>query len=277
LRVNSRIVAAVVAIVGAALWFAPGAHAQNPDTIPAEQSAAMTKAILQQLIGGLGGREYLTARDSDCTGRLNQFGQYSGTQGGSIVFHEYRIFPDKLRREYSKKRLIIDIYNGDQGWSLDKGGVEDGDAVAIANFAAGVKMSLDNLLRFQLGDPSLYFHYAGEDVVDLHDSDWVEIEDTDGHKFRIAVARETHLPVRFVVVTRNPQTEDETQDVTVYSNWQLAGAVETPFQVSRSRDDKRVSQTFYETCKYNVGLSPEMFTRQSLVDKWRELGHKNAK
>jgi hypothetical protein len=274
---NFRFVVAALAIVGIALPSAPGARPQNPDTIPAEQSAAMSKAILQQMIAALGGHEYMNVHDSDCTGRLNQFGQFTGQLGASSVFHEFRIPPDKLRREYSKKRIIIDVYNGDKGWSLDKGGVEDGDGVAIANFAASVKMSFDNLVRYRLTDPALYFHYGGEDVVDLRHSDWVEIEDGQDHSFRIAVDREAHLPVRFVVSTRNPQTEELSQDVTIYSNWHIQDGVETAFQASRMRDDKRVSQTFYDSCKYNSGLSPEMFTRESLLNKWREMGHKNAK
>ena len=114
--------------------------AQNPDTIPAEESAAKTKLILQQMIGALGGPAYLNLHDSECSGRLAQFGQYTGELGADAPFHEIKMPPDKMRREVGKKLNIIDVYNGNQGWSLDKGGVEDGNAVAIAVFQAGLKL-----------------------------------------------------------------------------------------------------------------------------------------
>ena len=262
---------AVFALSGAAR-----VSAQNPDTIPAEESAARTKTILQQMIGALGGAAYLNVHDSDCTGRLAQFGQFTGELGADAPFREFRMPPAKLRREVGKKLNIIDVYNGSQGWSLDKGGVQDGNGVAIANFQAGLKLSFDVLVRSRLAEPGMYFHYGGEDVVDLRQVDWAQIEDTDGRTYKIAVEKSTHLPVRFVILTRNPQTSEQIEDVTRYSNWHMVDGVETPFQVSRTRDGKRISQTFYDGCKYNTGLSADFFTREALVKRWAEMGHKGS-
>lgn len=272
MKVRTAIVFCAMTIF--ALSGAARVNAQNPDTIPAEESAARTKAILQQMIGALGGAAYLNVHDSDCTGRLAQFGQYTGELGGDAPFHEFRMPPDKLRREVGKKLNIIDVYNGNQGWSLDKGGVEDGNGVAIANFQAGLKMSFDVLIRSRLAEAGMYFHYGGEDVVDLRQVDWAQVEDTEGHTYKIAVEKPTHLPVRFVIITRNPRTGDSVEDVTRYSNWHLVDGVGTPFQVSREHDGKRVSQVFYDTCKYNSGMSADFFTREALVKRWAEMGHK---
>ena len=260
---------AVFALSGAAR-----AGAQNPDTIPAEESAARSKAILQQMISALGGAAYLNLHDSVCTGRLAQFGSNTGELGADLPMHEIRMPPDKLRREAGKKLNIIDVYNGSQGWSLDKGGVEDGNAVAIATFQAGLKMSFDVLVRSRLAEPGMYFHYGGEDVVDLRQVDWVQLEDTDQRVYKIAVEKSTHLPVRFVIITRNPRTNDPVEDVTRYSNWHVQDGIETAFQVSRERDGKRVSQIFYDGCKYNSGVTADFFTREALVKRWAEMGHK---
>jgi hypothetical protein len=272
MRVRTLIVFCAMVIF--ALGGAARVNAQNPDTIPAEESAARTKVILQQMIGALGGAAYLNVHDSDCTGRLAQFGQFTGELGADAPFHEFRMPPDKMRREVGKKLNIIDVYNGNQGWSLDKGGVEDGNGVAIANFQAGLKMSFDVLIRSRLAEPGMYFHYGGEDVVDLRQVDWAQIEDTEGHMYKIAVEKPTRLPVRFVIVTRNPRTGETVEDVTRYSNWHLVDGVGTPFQVSREHDGKRVSQIFYDTCKYNSGITADFFTREALVKRWAEMGHK---
>jgi|SRR5580693_2200885 hypothetical protein len=277
MRTNWLQIRTTIALGALAIFLASGAvrvGAQNPDTIPAEESAARTKTILQQMIGALGGPAYLNLHDSECTGRLAQFGQYTGELGADAPFHETRMPPDKMRREVGKKFNIIDVYNGNQGWSLDKGGVEDGNAVAIASFQAGLKLSFDGLIRSRLAEPGMYFHYGGEDVVDLRQVDWAQLEDADGRTYKIAVEKSTHLPVRFVILTRNPQTNDQITDETRFSNWHVQDGIETAFQVSRTRDNKRVSQVFYDGCKYNTGLSADFFTREALVKRWAEMGHK---
>src|ERR1700678_996131 len=266
-------------LFGAFVIFASGAlrvSAQNPDTIPAEESAARTKVILQQMISALGGAAYLNLHDSECNGRLAQFGQYTGELGADAPFREIKMPPDKMRREVGKKLNIIDVYNGNQGWSLDKGGVEDGNGVAIASFQAGLKLSFDVLVRSRLAEPGMYFHYGGEGVVGFRQVDWAQLEDTDGRTYKIAVEKSTHLPVRFVILTRNPQTNDQIEDVTRFSNWHVQDGIETAFQVSRTRDGKRISQVFYDGCKYNTGLSADYFTREALVKRWAEMGHKGS-
>jgi hypothetical protein len=275
LRMRASVVLTITVLLAVAIAGVPRAAAQHPSEIPEAQSAEMAKAILKQAIEGLGGAVYLGVRDSDCTGRLSQFGELTGEFGGYIEFHDMRILPNKLRREFTKKAPIIDVYSGDTGWTLDKGGVEDADAVAVAGFQASLKIGMDYLLRYRLNEPGLYFHYGGLDVVDLKQADWAEITDSEARNYRLAVDRNTHLPVQFVVTTQNPETRLEIKDTTFYSNWHVQDGVQTPFQVSRIRDGKRVFQSFYYGCKYNSGVSPELFTRESLQQHWKQSGHKS--
>ena len=263
-----------VMLTACVFFGAPMACAQNPDTIPADVSTAKSKEIFRQAIEALGGETYLRLRDSDCSGRLSQFGALTGELTGVFQFRELRMPPDKLRRELTKKGVIIDVYNGDHAWSLDKGGVEDVDAVVVAGFQFGVKTTMDNFLRFRMNEPGMYFRFGGGDVVSLKQVDWAEVTDSEDRTFRMAVDRATHLPVQFVVSTRNPTTRDVSVETTTYSNWHMQEGVQTPFQFSRERDGKRVSQTFYTECKYNTGLSASLFTRESLEQRWRDTGHK---
>jgi hypothetical protein len=229
----------------------------------------MAKEIIPQMIAALGGEAYLSVRDSDCTGRLSQFGPLTGALGGFAEFRSVWIFPDKYRREISRKGIIIDVYNGNQGWTLDKGGISDTDPVVVAGFLAGLKTGFDNLVRYRLKEPDLEYRYRGIDVVDLKQADWVEITDTDQRSFRIAVDRGTHLPVRFAVTTLDPKTGEPTQDTTIYSNWHVVDGVQMPFGVSRERDGRRSQQSFYYGCKLNSGVSPTLFTKEDLQNHWK--------
>jgi hypothetical protein len=249
---------------------------QNPYTMTPEASAAKAKLILQQMIQVLGGDAYMNVHDSDCTGRASNFG-LSGDMTGYLLFHEYRVFPDKARVEYTKTGVITNVYNGDKGWTLDKSGVDEIPAADLALFQGQLKTTLNNLLRYRLKEPEMYFRYAGLDVVDLKPSDLVEITDSEDRTFRIAVDQSTHLPVRSTMTAKNATTGDTTVEITIYSEWRLLDGVQTPLQISRERDGKRSYQGFFNSCTYNSGVSPDLFTRASLEQKWATLGGKKQK
>lgn len=252
------------------------AAAQNPETLLPEQSAAKAKQFLQQLIAALGGPAYLNVRQSDCTGRLSFFG-HGGDLTGYDYFHDLWILPDKNRTEYTKKSVIIELFTGNQGWIMDKGGVQEKPAAEIEQFQEGLKKDIDSLLRFRLNEDSMAFRYGGSDIVDLKQVDWVEIVDRDRRTFRLAIDRATHLLIRVETITRNATTRERTEEVTYFANYHVQDGVQTPFSVTRERDDRKVYQVFFYGCKYNPGLSPELFTRASLEKHYAEIPKKKKK
>jgi hypothetical protein len=106
--------------------------------------------------------------------------------------------------------------------------------------------------------------FGGNDTVDLKQVDWVEITDSQERKFRLAVDRSTHLLIRSVVITKDEETQQINEDVTIFSTYQLKDSVWTPLQVSREHNGRRASQIFYETCKFNPGFSDDIFDKSSL-------------
>jgi hypothetical protein len=255
---------------------APRISAQNPDTLMPEESAKKAHALLEEMIAKLGGPAYLSVRDSVCNARLSQFGN-NGDLSGYEVITDFWKLPDKNRTEYFKKKNIIELFNGNQGWTMDRGGVQEQPESAVEDFQEQIKGDLDNLLRFRLHEEGMSFRFGGSDVVDLRQVDWVEIVDRDRRTFRIAIDRLLHLPVRSFVITRNPVTRERTQEVTTYSNFHPQDGVETPFQLARERDGRKIFQAFFSDCKYNSGLTDDMFTRASLEKRFSEIGKKDKK
>ena len=261
LHIAAFLIAALLAI------FAPPAlrttRAQNPDDIMPAASAAKAKAIMAQAITALGGDAYLKVRNSDCKGRAAQF-EHSGGVVGYVQFHDYRQMPDKNRMEYGPKGNIVNVYAGKEGWTLDRGGVSDVPAQDMADYQETSNTDVNTILRYRMNDSSLVFRYSGADVVDLKEADWVEIADHEGHTIRIAFDRKTGLPIRTVVSQREAETGDRIQRSTYYNSYHVIDGIQTPFQVSRFRNDQQTYQVFYESCQYNTELAPEMFTRASL-------------
>jgi outer membrane lipoprotein-sorting protein len=240
----------------------PAAPAQNPDSLMPAESAARARAILDQAIEALGGPVYLRLRDSDCTARFAGF-ERSGEIGGLGEVRVLRQLPDKNRTEYDKRGDIVTVYAGDQGWSLDRGGVSELAAQDITAYQEQLKNDAHFILRYRLDEPGLVLRYGGTEVVDLKQVDWVEVGDAEGRSIRIAVDRATHLPFRFVVSARDAEGV-RSEAMTVYSNYRPISGIQTAFQVSRFRNGQQVSQIFYSACKYNTGLSDDLFSRVSL-------------
>lgn len=266
--------AAVVSAM-AILLCLPLARAQNPDEMMPDASAAKAKAILQQAIDGLGGAAYLNEHNSDCTGRYAQF-QHSGEIGGYLQIHEYREMPDKIRMEYDPKALIIDLYAGDKGWTLDRSGVSNVPAADIADYQEQLRMQMGNVLRNRLNEKGLFFRYGGSDVVDLKEADWAEIGDQ-GRTLRIAVGRSDHLPIRSLLLQRDPKTGENTERSTFYTSYHVVDGVQTPFRESRFLNGRQVYQVFWESCSYNADLPANFFTRDSLEQRFNQEHGKNKR
>ncbi len=265
----------IMMVFAAALAVTGAARAQQGVLTPA-QSAAKAKKLIHEAIQALGGQAYLNVRDQVCEGRVAFFGHHNQLTGYQKVY-DYNLFPDKERTEYSKKRNIIDVFNGDKGWTLDRGGISDMPAESIKQFHEGIKRDIGHLLRFQLNDKDLEFRYGGPDVVDLQQVDWVEVDEGNQLTVKIAINQSNHLPIQAVYISRNPVTHDRTVEVEYFSNYHKQHGIETPLQDTRTRNGQKVYQFFIHTCSYNTGLKPSFFTRESLEQQWKKLGGKKKK
>ena len=272
-----------IVFLAVSAMLAPRASAQRPDTMMPEQSEAKGKQILTDLINGLGGPGYLEVRESQCEGRRVLFG-HNGEPTGNIGFADYRRYPDKDRTEFIGKGrntilqsligldgldfahggIVITLFNGDHGWTYDRSGVSELPASSISDFQEQVKRNIDNLLRLRLKEPGIAIRFGGNDTVDLKQVDWVEITDSEERKFRLAVDRSSRFLIRSSVTTKDEETQQYNEDVSIYSNYHLKDSVWTPLQVTREHNGRRAVQTFYETYKYNPGLSDDVFDKSSL-------------
>lgn len=271
-------------------------RAQNPDTIAPEESEARARKVIDQLIQGFGGPAFLGMKERQCDGRRALIG-HDGALTGYVQFKDSWLYPDKNRTDYFAKGrntllgfivgvqeldlshggLVITTFNGEQGWTMDRGGVSDMPEDTLAEFQAAVQRNPENLLRLGLKNPELSFRWAGLDTVDLHEVDWVEIADRDDHVSRLAVDRMTHLLVRSVFLIKDSNSGEQHEDVSIYTNYQPKAGVQIPMQVSRERDGRRISQIFNESCEINPQLAADYFSREALVQRYKETGGKKGK
>ena len=271
----TRIFAAFVLAAMVALA-APVRTVAQEDVLTPDQSSAKAKQILQQAIAGLGGPAYLNVKDITVEAKLGQF-DHSGQLRGYAKIIDIAIPPDKDRTENLPKRNIIEVRNGDKGWDLDRGGVSEATITDVATSQEDTKKDIDNILRHRIHEPGMIFRYGGLDVVDYEESDWVELVDSENRTFRIAISRSSHLPIRKVVDTRDANTRMRSEEIEYYSNYHPINGIQSPFQITRERNGIKIYQVFFDKFEYNTGVSPELFTKESLDERWEKVGKKEKK
>jgi hypothetical protein len=254
----------------------PRAAAQNPETMTPEASTAKAKEVLRDLVAALGGAGYTDIKESACEGRLARFG-HSGELTGYTPFKVYWHFPDKNRTDFTKKGVIINTYNGDKGWTLDRGGVSELPVGQVESFQEEAKKDINNLLRLRLNEPGMQIRYGGIDIVDLKTVDQVDIVDGQQREFRLSVDHSSHLLVRSVVSIEDEERHDRSVTTNIYTNFQLMDGAYTPLQITTDRDGRRINQVFFTSCKYNPGLAPDFFTKAALDKRFSEVGSRKYK
>jgi hypothetical protein len=273
-RAQAALSAAVI-VFAAALAGGP-ASAQNPETMMPEASATKAKQILAQMLDAMGGQAYLHVRESQCTGRKSEFG-HNNALTSYLEFKEYWRFPDKYRLDLGKKGNIIDLFNGKEGWTVDHDGVSEEPADKVDEFQDQVMKDPGHLLRYRLKEEGMVYRYGGTDLIDLKPVDWVEMADREERTYRIAVERDNHLMARFTVIIRDRVSGERIEEVTSFANYHMIGGVETPLQVARTRDGRRILQAFYDSCTYNPNLAANFFTRAALEQRFQEVGSRADK
>lgn len=275
MRIAARAALTGITLAGLGLLaISSRATAQDETLMPAE-SAAKAKQVIQAGIQAEGGNAYLNVKDETCTAQVSQF-DHGGNLSGYDKIIEYLIPPDKERDENLPKRNIIEVFNGDKGWTLDRGGVSDMPPGEIADHQNSVKTDIDHILRDRLKEPGMIFQYGGTDIIDLRQVDWVVLTDADGQVIRIAFSQANHLPVREVVETTDPSTHLRATETTIFSNYHPIDGIQTAFGMTTDRNGIKTSQIFLKEkgCDYNTNISPSVFTKQSLDDRWKKVGKK---
>ncbi len=299
MRQRLRWMAGLIPVLAVAWTCAGLAKASPAQEMLPDQSAVKAKQVLRQVIAALGGQAYLNVRDTQCDGRAAQFGT-AGTLMGFTQFRDLWLLPDKNRVEYFTKGehtilgflmgsddllithggAMITVFNGKEGWSLDKSGVSDEPDDLIQNFDEQVKTSMNHMLRKRMNEPGMEVRYAGDDLIDLKEAEWIEFVGRDRQEMRLGLDKYFALPLRWIVATRNAETRERTEVITSYTQYMTFDGVKTPLSMELSRNDRKVSQTFLTTCRFNADLDPQLFTRAALEQRAAEItkkGYKDSK
>ena len=257
-----------------ALMFAQGAPSGAPDqgtsSIPVDQeNVRKAKAVLDQGIEALGGAAYLNWKDVTAEGRGYSFHHGEPNSLGTL-FWRFKKFPDKERVELTKKRDVIEIYNGDKGYEVTYKGVRNQDEKEeLTPYLRRRHFSLDLVLRQWLNQPGIALFYEGQTVAAQKETDQVTIMNAKNEAVTLNFDINSHLPVKKSFVWRDPVDKQRNVEEEIYDNYRLTQGIMTPYDVTRTFNGDMAAQSFLTNASYNQNLSDTMFDPQAASSKHR--------
>lgn len=242
--------------------YAQTSAAPSSESAPADQeNARKAKAIVDQMIQALGGQAYLNIQDITQEGR--SYSLYHGQpRGGGVIFWRYYKYPDKDRVEFTKKRDVIYINNGDKGYEITFRGTHAQDPKELADFLRRRHYALDAVLRKWLVEPGVALFYEGQSVAEAKSVDQVTVMNTHNEAVTLFINADTHLPVKKTFTWRDPTDKQRNTEDETYDNYRGAQGITTPFTITRFFNGEMTSQRFLTSVTYNQGVSDAKFEAQ---------------
>ncbi len=126
-----------------------------------KEAEAKARDLLKKAIEAMGGEAYLNMQDVQRTGKFYQFTK--DDLRGASPFQSFDKFPLKQRFEIGKKAEIVNINDGDDGWKIEYKVVKNQSPEEINLYKAGLKHSLDHILRERINEPEHEVSVSGQE------------------------------------------------------------------------------------------------------------------
>ncbi|SRR6266481_4858192 len=226
----------------------------------AQANQQKARHLLDQMITALGGQAYLTVEDSHIEGRTGVF--YHGSSEGGDVFVRFWQWPGKERWEHTKQRDIITLYVDDKAYERTFRGTRqlnpDKDA-DLRRFMLRRKYTLEIVLRQWLSAPGTALFYEGPALTENHSVERVTVINNNDEAVTLLIDADSHLPVKKIFISRDPQTRDRDEIGEVYDNWKKVQGVTTPYNTLITFNGDLFRQYFITSVSYNSHLQPVLF------------------
>jgi hypothetical protein len=253
-----------IALAGAQSELA--AQASSVQAIPADQANTQkAKAVLDQAIQALGGEAYLRVKDMSQEGRAYSFHHGEPNSVGTL-FWRFRKFPAKDRIELTKKRDVIEIYNGDKGYEVTYKGIRNLQGKdELDPYLRRRHFSLESVLREWLSEPGIALFYEGQTVAAQKEAEQVTVMNANNEAVTLDFDLATHLPVKKSFSWRDPVDKQRNVEEEIFDNYRAVANIMTPFDTTRFFNGEMAAQSFLTSVSINQGLSDLLFDPQASV------------
>jgi len=246
------------------LWLAGLSGQQTPgppQVSEGQHNQQKARAVINQMISALGGQAYLNVQDAYSEGRYGRF--HNEVMVGGAKYYRYWRWPDSDRWELTDQRDIVQLYVGDKAFEvtfrgsrplfLDK---EEGARLMLQR----QHYSLETVLRTWLNEPGTALFDEGSALTENRMAESITIINSSHEAVTILVSVDTHLPVKKIFFTRDPQSHERDEEDEIFDNWKIVQGINTPYSVVIMRNGQIARQQFIANVSYNNQPPDSYFT-----------------
>ena len=224
----------------------------------AQENVEKAKTLLNQMIQALGGQAYLNIQDVTQQGRTYSF-HLGRPNSVGVQFWRFYKYPDKDRFEFTKKRDVAYVYNGNKGYEITYKGTREQDPKDVTEYLRRQQYSLDWVIRKWLKEPGVALFYEGQAVAAEKPVRQVTIMNAHDQSVTLYIDVDNHLPVKKTFSWRDPTDKQKNVEDEVFDNYRPVQGIMTPFSITRFYNGDMSNQRFLNDVKYNQGLSDALF------------------
>jgi len=232
-----------------------------------QENARKARTVLDQGIQALGGPAYLNWQEQSQEGRSYSFHHGEANSLGTI-FWRFKKYRDKERVELTKKRDVVEIFDGDKGYELTYKGVRNLEPKEeLDPYLRRHHYALEIVLREWLSQPGVALFYEGQSVAAQKETDQVTIMNSKNEAVTLNFDINTHLPVKKKFTWRDPADKERNVEEEIFDNYRSVQNIMTPFDVTRMYNGEMAAQSFLTSATYNQPVSDSLFDPHAPPEK----------
>jgi len=248
----------LLATFAAAQAPAPAAQPTSAPSAPQDPSAKKAHDLVDKMIAAMGGAAFLKYESKTEEGRT--YGFYKGeSRGTGNLFWRFWKWPDKDRTEYTKKRDIAIIHNGEQGYEITYKGVAFEEQETLEGYQRRRPYTVERVTREWINDPGVIFLYEGTAVADQKLAHQVSLINGKNQQVTLFIDANSNLLVKKSFTWRDPRFKDKNEEAEIFGNFRMIQGVQTPLSYSRTLNGDLTSQRFMTKVSYNTPLAESLF------------------
>ncbi len=223
------------------------------------KNAAQARAALDAMVQAVGGQAWLTIKNQMRQGKVAAFfhGQPSG---GATEYWECHAWPDQDRIDYSRHRDVVQFYLGRAGVEVTFKGKAPLPQEQVDDWLRRRDHSIETVVKTWLNDPKTILIYEGQRLAERHLADQVTLISAGNETVTLQMDVETHLPLRRTFEWRDPVYKDMNTDAEEYDDYHTIDGIQTPFTITRYKNDDMTRQYFLVHAAYNQPLDPDFWS-----------------
>jgi hypothetical protein len=224
----------------------------------AAKNAEKARTALNAMVQALGGDAWLNAKNRLLVGQIAAFFQGRPSPGTTKAY-EFHEWPDRDRIDLTSHRDVVEYFLGRQGWEVTYQGKKPMQADILSEYLRRRDHSIEVAVKVWMKDPNTILVYEGQRMAERHLAEQVTLISPQNESITILMDIQSHLPLQRSYQYRDPEYHDKNTDTEEYDGYRPVDGIQTPYTITRLKNDELQRQFFVTDAKYNQDLGADFW------------------